>query len=121
MADIDSIEIVGGIGEPEVSVTESGVRTIEILKEGEYEKEVLLSEVTVSDQIDQPEIIEIVSGIGPMPDHQIDAGSVRFQKPDGSWGEWIETGEGVDWEVDQEGDHYIHKNNIKAIDGGYFT
>lgn len=27
---------------------------------------------------------------GPMPDHQISNGECRFEKPDGTWGEWIE-------------------------------
>jgi len=32
---------------------------------------------------------------GPMPEHQTQNGTqVRFQKPDGSWGDWIETNAG---------------------------
>jgi hypothetical protein len=30
--------------------------------------------------------------IGPMPDHEIKGNSIRFQKPDGTWGKWVELG-----------------------------
>ena len=78
---------------------------------------------------DEPEIIEIVSGIGPMPNHQVSEGKVRFEKPDGTWGPWVNVYDLVtDWSVDQEGDHYIHPNNIRdlnedniqSLDGGSF-
>lgn len=26
---------------------------------------------------------------GPMPDHEINNGEIRFQNPDGTWGKWI--------------------------------
>jgi len=42
--------------------------------------------------------IDGVDGIqgetGPMPDHEIRGNSIRFQKPDGEWGKWIEFGGG---------------------------
>jgi|DEB0MinimDraft_3_1074331.scaffolds.fasta_scaffold00273_9 hypothetical protein len=30
--------------------------------------------------------------MGPMPDHEIKGNSIRFQKPDGTWGKWVELG-----------------------------
>lgn len=27
---------------------------------------------------------------GPMPDHEVSQGMVRFKKPDGSWGQWVQ-------------------------------
>lgn len=114
--------------------SDNDIKIIEIDEDPSLVESKYLNEINVTSGDDiqiieiiknkEPDIIEIATA-GVIPDHEIDdnLNRIRFQKPDRTWGEWIEFGgeSSIDWTEDQEGDYYIHPNNIQKLDGGSFT
>lgn len=98
-----------------------------------YEDTALIETTETIDTVEYPvtvvESIEIVTEgpQGPKPNHEVDGTSIRFENPNGTWGEWMDL-QGLPPEHEIEGSALRFKNPDGSwgewitigVDGGFF-